>query len=177
MKLKVLKKDNNSALCMVCGLHNPLSLQTKFYECEGELLVGVCTGKEIHQSYPNRMHGGVITALLDETIGRAINIFEPEAFGVTVDLQIKFKKPVPLGEELKAVGKITKNTSRLFQASGFIEDKNGMILATASATYFKQNIVQIAGAHFGEKDWFLVPDGTETIDIVNADYFNEKEPS
>src|SRR5699024_1639109 len=66
MKLKVLKKQNNSAMCVVCGLKNDLSLRTRFYAVEGDLMVGVVAGRDEHQSYPNRMHGGLITALLDE---------------------------------------------------------------------------------------------------------------
>lgn len=177
MKLKVLKKDNNSSECVVCGIHNPLSLNTHFYECEGEVLVGLVTGQDIHQSYPNRMHGGIITALLDETIGRAINVYEPDTFGVTASLEIKFRKPVPLNQEIKVVGKIIKNTSRIFTASGFIEDKDGVILATASATYVKQDINIISKKEFGEEDWFLLPDEKEFIEIKNSDYFEEKKPS
>ena len=30
------------------------------------------TGQDVHQGYPGRMHGGVITGILDETIGRAV---------------------------------------------------------------------------------------------------------
>ena len=100
MKLKVIKKQNNSDMCAVCGMSNNLSLRAKFYEVENELMVGVVTGRDVHQSYPNRMHGGLISALLDEVIGRAINIPEPEAFGVTSELNVKFKKPVPLNDEL-----------------------------------------------------------------------------
>ena len=102
MKLKVLKKQNNSDMCVVCGLSNALSLRTRFYATEGELMVGLVTGRDEHQSYPNRMHGGMITALLDEVIGRAINIPEPEAFGVTSEINVKFKKPVPLNEEIRS---------------------------------------------------------------------------
>jgi len=170
MKLKVIKKQNNSDMCVVCGLKNPLSLRTKFYAVEGDLMVGVVTGRDEHQSYPNRMHGGMISALLDEVIGRAINIPEPEAFGVTTELNVKYKKPVPLNEELRVVGKLTKNTRLVFQAAGFIEDKNGNILATGTATYVKMTAAKIAGEPLTEDQWFLCPDDTEEIEVVNVDF-------
>lgn len=176
MKLKVINKQHNSKDCLVCGMDNPFSLQTMTYELENGLVVGLTKGTFHHQSYPHRMHGGMITALLDEIIGRAINITEPDTFGVTASLEIKFKKPVPLDEPIKVVGKITRNTSRIFEAEGFIESNTGDILAAAHALYVKQTVEKIAGATFSDEDWFLVKDDkdVEYIDIVNADYFNEK---
>ena len=138
------------------------------------MMVGVVTGKDVHQSYPNRMHGGLISALLDEVIGRAINLPEPEAFGVTSELNVKFKKPVPLNEELKVVGKLTKNTRLVFQAEGFIEDRNGTILATGSATYVKMSAARIAGRPLTADQYFLVPDDEREIEVVNWDYFDRK---
>lgn len=173
MKLKVLRKQNNSDMCAVCGMTNGLSLRAKFYAVEGDLMVGLVTGRDVHQSYPNRMHGGLISALLDEVIGRAINIPEPDAFGVTSELTVKFKKPVPLNEELKVVGKLTKNTRLVFQAEGFIEDGAGNILATGSATYVKMSAARIAGKPLTGDQWFLIPDDEREIDVVNVDYFNK----
>lgn len=173
MKLKVIRKQNNSDWCVVCGTQNPLSLGTKFYAVEGGLMVGVVAGRDEHQSYPNRMHGGMISALLDEVIGRAINVPEPDAFGVTTEINVKFKKPVPLNEEIKVVGKLTKNTRLVFQAEGFIEDKNGNILATAAATYVKMTAEKIAGTPLTEEQYFLVPDDVQEIEIANWEYFNK----
>ena len=41
MIYKVLKKQNNSAMCFVCGIHNNAGLNTTYYEIEGNQLVGV----------------------------------------------------------------------------------------------------------------------------------------
>ena len=74
------------------------------------------TGPEHHQGYPGRMHGGVITAILDETIGRAIMIRYGEAiWGVTAELNVRFRKPVPLDVELTAVGRITSEDQPAFR--------------------------------------------------------------
>ncbi len=174
MKLKVLKKQNNSAECVVCGMSNPMSLKTQTYELENDIIVGITTGANFHQSYPHRMHGGLITALLDEVIGRTINIVEPNAFGVTASIEVQFKKPVPLDEQIKVVGKLTRNTSRLFEAEGFIESESGEILATAHAKYIKQTMSKIAGEEFTEENWFLLKDDVKYVDIKNVDFFNEK---
>lgn len=173
MKLKVIAKQNNSDMCVVCGTRNPLSLGTRFYHVEGDLMVGVVTGRDEHQSYPNRMHGGMISALLDEVVGRSINVVEPEAFGVTSELSVKFKKPVPLNEEIKVVSRLTKNTRLVFQAEGFIEDKNGTILATGTATYIKMSAERIAGEPLTDENYFLVPDEVTEIEIANWDHWSK----
>lgn len=174
MELKVIKKQCNSNDCIVCGMQNHASLKASLYEVEGDMIVGLLAGDECHQSYPHRMHGGIISALLDEIIGRAVNIFEPDTFGVTGALEVKFKKPVPLGEEIKVVGKVVRNTSRLFESEGFIEDESGNILAMAHATYIKQPIEVIAGAKLSEQDWYVIPDNLEYIDVKNVDYFETR---
>lgn len=168
MKLKVIQKQKNSDMCVVCGTKNDLSLHADFYAVEGGLMVGLVAGREEHQSYPGRMHGGMISALLDEVVGRAINIVEPDAFGVTSELNVKFKKPVPLNAPLKVVGKLVRNTRLLFIAEGFIEDEAGNILATASGTYIKMSPEKIAGAPLSEEQYFLVPGGVTEIEVHNV---------
>jgi len=37
-----------------------------------------------HQGYPNHMHGGMISAVLDETLGRAVQIYDTGIWGVTI---------------------------------------------------------------------------------------------
>ncbi len=169
MKYQVIKKHNNSDMCVVCGYKNPFSLNTQFYEVQGEYIVGLTQGKEEHQSYPNRMHGGLISALLDEAIGRAIQIKDPDMWGVTGDLNVKFRKPVPFNSPLKVVGWITKETSRAFVGEGFIEDDQGTLLATGSATYIKIPLDKIVADQNCEVEWVLLPDSEppQYIDINN----------
>ena len=88
----------------------------RFYEQEDGSVLSRFTAPEQHQGYPGRMHGGVITAIMDETIGRAIMIGYGEAiWGVTVELNVRFRKPVPLGVELTAVGRITQREQPPFR--------------------------------------------------------------
>lgn len=156
MKYKVMKKQENSKKCIVCGLKNDLGLKASFYELENGELVAVFKPLEEHQSYPGRMHGGVAGAILDETIGRAITITNPDTWGVTVELNLKYKKPVPLNEELRVVGRITKDTSRLFEGTGEIILKNGEVAVAASGKYIKMPIDKIADFDQEEQEWKVV---------------------
>ena len=72
MHYRVKAKQQNTKMCLVCGLKNPFGLQTAFYELESDELLAIFKPMEEHQSYPGRLHGGIATAILDETIGRAI---------------------------------------------------------------------------------------------------------
>ena len=109
----VLRKQPNSHDCFICGVKNVAGVHVAFYErTNGDGVPEVLarfTGRDNHQGYPGRMHGGVITGILDETIGRAVNIDaedpeNPPVWGVTVELNIQFHKPVPLDVELTALG-------------------------------------------------------------------------
>src|SRR5512141_288441 len=110
----VIKKQPTSRMCFVCGESNPAGVHVRFYEMEDGSVQSRFTGADHHQVYPGRMHGGVITAILDETIGRAIMIrYGEDIGGVTAELTVRFLLPVPLGVELTAVGRITAEKSRL----------------------------------------------------------------
>jgi len=156
MQYKVIKKQNNSKSCFVCGIENQLGLKTSFYELDNQELIGICTLKSEHQSYPGRGHGGVGAALLDETIGRAINMQDHTTWGVTVDFSIQYKKPIPLDEEIKIVGRITADNKRLFEGTGEIRLQNGEIAAVATGKYLKVPIEKISDHDFASNEWFLV---------------------
>lgn len=153
MKRKVLAAQNVSSMCLVCGRDNPSSLKARFYELEGGELLGVFAPLEIHQSYPGRVHGGVITAMLDETIGRAVNVDDPDAWGVTAELTVRFRKPVPLGEEVRVLGRITRDSRRLFEGSGEIILADGTVAAEATGRYMKMGIDKITEGDF-TTEWF-----------------------
>ena len=167
MKYNVVKKQENSRKCVVCGLKNEFGLKASFYELENGELVAIFTPLEEHQSYPGRLHGGVAGAVLDETIGRAIMIKQNNIWGVTVELSLKYRKPVPLNEELRVVGRITRDSSRLFEGTGEILLKNGDVAVSAFGKYIKMPIEKIADFDKDHEEWQLVilKDDLKEIDI------------
>ncbi|MDR2822387.1 MAG: PaaI family thioesterase [Acholeplasmatales bacterium] len=159
MQQKIIKKQNNSSSCFICGLNNSFGFKARFYELENKQLVSIVTGDSNHQSYPNRMHGGLISALLDETIGRAIQIYHSDLFGVTTSLSIKYRKPVPLNKKLIVIGTITSDTRLLFEGEGAIYDTDFNLLATATGKYMKIDFNKISEKELDEhSDWFFEED-------------------
>jgi uncharacterized protein (TIGR00369 family) len=153
VKRKVVGTQNVSKMCLVCGQDNDSSLKARFYELDDGELLGVFTPLNEHQGYPGRLHGGMASTLLDETMGRAINRAEPDAWGVTVKLAVKFRKPVPLDGDVRAVARITKTGSRLFEGAGEIVLADGSVAVEATGTYMKLPIDRIAEGDF-ETQWF-----------------------
>lgn len=155
---QVTRKQENSKLCLVCGLKNTLGLKASFFETESNELVAVFSAGELLQSYPGRLHGGVTTAILDETVGRAINANRQDmVWGVTVEFTVRFKKPVPLDAELKVVGRITAETSRTFEGQGELILPDGTVAAIGTGKYLKLPLDKIADFDFDEQDWKVVP--------------------
>lgn len=168
MKYKILKKQNVGKMCFVCGTENDIGLKTDFYELENGELVGICKLKEEHQSFPGRGHGGVSAALLDETIGRAALIHNPDLWGVTIELSTKYRKPVPLEGEIKVVGRITKETNRMFEGTGEIILSNGDVAVTGKGRYIKMPIEKIVDLDKNENssgDWFENLKDTDPTEI------------
>jgi uncharacterized protein (TIGR00369 family) len=146
--------QNVSRMCMVCGVENPAGLQGRFFAVDGGELIGVFRPRREHQGYPGRMHGGIVSAILDETIGRAVSVAEAQTWGVTVEFTVRFRKPVPLDQEVKAIGRITRNSSRIFEGTGEIVLEDGSIAAEARGKYVKMAIDEIASRDFSENEWF-----------------------
>ena len=181
---KVRNAQNISRMCLVCGRDNPFGLHARFYElapdvpaaagagseppalaAAGELL-GVFTPREEHQSYPGRLHGGVSSAILDETIGRAILLLQPDAWGVTVEFSVRFRRPLPLDAEIRCVARVTRDTSRLFEGTGEILLSDGTVAVEASGKYLKQTLADITDGDFAEREWFADPRETpEDIEL------------
>jgi len=141
---------------MVCGVDNKFTLGSRFYELEnGELAVTFRT-EDCHQGYPGRVHGGVTAAVLDELIGRAMCIKEPDMWGVTVELSVKYKKPVPTETDLMAVARITNNSRKLCEGTGELMLPDGSVAVSAWGKYIKMPIEKISGREFSDSEWFRI---------------------
>ena len=139
MEIKVINRQTNSKNCFICGLDNESGVKAPFYNLEDNSVATIFKFKSEHQSYPGRTHGGIISAMLDELIGRALWIKEPDTYAVTTSMTIKFKKPIPYDTFIKGRGYIVKDSSRLYVGMGELYDMDNNLLASVEATYLKMS--------------------------------------
>ena len=154
MRRKVETAQNISRMCFLCGVENKLGLHGRFFVLDNGELVGVFTPRQEHQGYPGRLHGGITAALLDETIGRAINTAQEETWGVTVKFSMRLRQPVPLDREVKVVGRITRETARAYEGTGELLLEDGTVAAEGEGTYVKLPVDEITAADFSQNEWF-----------------------
>ncbi len=169
--MKVAWKQRNSKMCAVCGLDNVYGVQAPFYSMEDGSVMSLFRFREEHQSYPGRVHGGLITAMLDEMGLRALWAKEGGEFtyGVTLSLETKYRKPVPYGELLLGRGEIVRDGGAFLTAECAIMLPNGTVLAQATIKYLKLTPQQIkAGVNEHEEMCYLIEDGVTEIPFGDA---------
>ncbi|MCY3990338.1 MAG: PaaI family thioesterase [Caldilineaceae bacterium] len=160
-----MQKQPNSAYCFVCGLKNVAGVKVRFYETVSDdgaaELLARFAGRPCHQGYPGRMHGGVLTRVLDETIARAINCgsgVDVERWGITAELTTRFLHPVPLETEVSARGRVLTQNRRMFTGSGEIYLPDGTIAMRAQGKFLKLPLSDISGQDVELPGWRLYED-------------------
>ncbi len=166
MRQRVTSKQKNTKMCLVCGLKNPYGLKASFYELENDELLAIFRPSEEHQSYPGRLHGGIATAVLDETIGRAILMKEQDLWGVTLNFSTRYRQPVPLDEEIRVIGRIDHLANRYFEGTGEILLKDGSVAIEGKGKYIKLPLDDIADFDAEEQEYrvTLSPNDPEYVE-------------
>ncbi|HKY51415.1 MAG TPA: PaaI family thioesterase [Candidatus Limnocylindria bacterium] len=119
--------------CFACGRLNEAGLHLDF-DVSRDRAETRFTPERRHEGYDGTVHGGIVTALLDETMGWAI--FHQGIWAVTTRLSVSFRRPVTVGEELRVVGEVTRRRSRAIETRGTVSRvSSGDVLAEAEATF------------------------------------------
>jgi uncharacterized protein (TIGR00369 family) len=123
--------DEPNQWCFACGVKNPIGLKLTFRE-DGDKYVAVFRPGPEHQSYDGIVHGGIISTLLDEIMARY-----PYAKGlntVTARLEVRYRKPTPIGQELTVTGWVTKERGKMIELAGNVALPDGTITAEGKST-------------------------------------------
>lgn len=119
--------------CFACGTANPIGLRLEFYKADDTVCSDVILGRE-YEGWENMAHGGIVSTLLDEVMSWTLIYFK-KAFFVTRKIQIKYVKPVLIGEPLCVKGRIIQEESRLVKARGEVVNSEGGLLARGEAEF------------------------------------------
>ena len=152
----MMDKQPNSRMCFVCGIENPIGLKLAFYQDEEGRVITNFTPRDEHQGYPGAMHGGIVTALLDETLGRVA--IATGRWMMTGRLNVRFRRPIPIGEPLTVVGEQVGWKKHVLEARGEIRLASGKIGAEATGSFLEIEPESIEGFEEILKYWKVVPD-------------------
>ncbi len=125
----------SSRSCFVCGRENALGLKARWLadrekgEVRSEITVG-----EAFNGYPGVVHGGIVTALLDEAMARTALLSGGfEDLLVTGRITVTFRQPTPTGQTIIVAARITRRSGSRSQAEAEIRLADGTVTAQAEA--------------------------------------------
>lgn len=121
-------------MCYICGRDNPVGLHMDFYDNGADMVMSVVTPADHFQGYPGVLHGGVVAAILDEVVGRSTMARDHHRFMMTMKLNVQYRHPVPMGQELTATGKAVRIKGRIGHAEGQIILPDGSVACEAQLT-------------------------------------------
>lgn len=119
--------------CFVCGRNNPQGLKAKLSVKDGRVF-GEFTAQKTHEGPRGLLHGGILSALLDEAMACLIN----KACGTnaaTASLEVRFKKPARLNERLLIQAELLNNDRRIRYAQASIKREDGTLIAHGKAKF------------------------------------------
>ncbi|MDR1701790.1 MAG: PaaI family thioesterase [Sporomusaceae bacterium] len=116
--------------CFMCGKDNPIGLKLEFEEQDGEYF-SAFTARREHQGYDGIVHGGIVSALLDEIMARYI--YAKGYNAVTARLEVRYHQPTPILEELTLVSRIVNKRGNIYELNGEIKLADGTVTAAGKA--------------------------------------------
>jgi uncharacterized protein (TIGR00369 family) len=129
--MELIRRYSN---CFVCGNKNECGLKVDFFY-DKDVSRAEYVAEEKFQGYKDILHGGIISALLDEVMIKAV--IARGILVVTAEIQVKFIKPVKIGEKLFLEGKVTGEQKKIFTAEGTVSNSKGEIVAAGKGKFFK----------------------------------------
>jgi acyl-coenzyme A thioesterase PaaI-like protein len=152
------EKQPNSRMCFVCGLQNEAGLQVKFYtETPGRVRVD-WTAPENYQGYPGHLHGGISAAILDEVAGRTVLGATAFRFFVTMKMELRYRKPVPIGVPLVIRGELVKDRGRIAETHSAIYLPDGTVAVEAKVLVAEAPLQMVEGTDLNQIGWRVYPD-------------------
>lgn len=161
--MKVTSKQKNSRMCYICGMDNPQGFKAPFYNMEDGSVMTKFRYDSVHQSFPMRVHGGLISTMLDELACRAYWVIDETVLGATMSMEVKFRKPVPYDTDIYGRGIVVNDMKKFFTSDVYLLDCESNVLANATVKYIKLPIEKIADADYHEEMCYLIEDGVTDL--------------
>lgn len=129
--LKELTGGPAYSMCFACGSDNPIGLHIHFFSIPKGCLAFFTPSHE-HQSYNDRMHGGLIMTLMDEVMGNYL-FLTTGVPAYTGKMESRFRSPVLIGETVKVICHEVKRKGPLAVMEAQVLHEDGTVAAEATS--------------------------------------------
>jgi acyl-coenzyme A thioesterase PaaI-like protein len=98
----------------------------------GDGVVAQAVLGQVYEGPPTFLHGGIAALLMDQVLGQAA--IESDRWGMTVNLELRYRRPVPLHTSLRLTGRVSNVDGRRTTATGTIALESAPDVALIEAT-------------------------------------------
>lgn len=117
-------------MCFACGRRNPIGMKLEF-RFDGDDYVTTLEVRPEYQGWAGVVHGGLLATALDETMARLL--WEKDINAITGRLNVRYHKPVAIGERLEVRGRIARQRSPVVETTAEAVNGDGAVVAEAKA--------------------------------------------
>jgi len=105
----------------------------------GEAKLSLVIRPEMCNPY-GMIHGGMMSLLIDETIGWSVLSLESDQNYTSLNLMVDFLYAAPEGEEIMAHAKVIRHGKKVINCDVFVYDSQDRLLAKASSNLIFTNL-------------------------------------
>lgn len=121
--------------CFGCGDRNPIGLQLRFTTTPKGVAAPFVPLVE-HQGFEDVIHGGIISAVLDEAMAWATAA--EGIWAVTAEMRVRFRNPLRVGQVTIVSASIDSRRGRMVAVSAMLTlDLDGSPIATANGAFMR----------------------------------------
>jgi uncharacterized protein (TIGR00369 family) len=112
------------------------------FEADGEGVLCRATLDAKYQGWRGVVHGGIAMALIDEAMAHAAGFAGHR--GVTASVNVRFRKPVPVGEPILVRGRVTWHRRNVLGVEAQVLNEAGTVLVQGEGSFVSRGTLDAA---------------------------------
>ena len=126
---------DDTSTCFGCSERNPRGLALAFHRVGPHEVACRLTPSADLNGAPGIVHGGIQATILDEAMGYACHTGDDDLNVVTVEMQLRYRRPLRTEEPIVARAKVTDIDGRDVHVTGTLSSEDGEVLTEGSARF------------------------------------------
>jgi uncharacterized protein (TIGR00369 family) len=132
---EALRWRDDESTCFGCSIRNARGLQLQIIRVGEREVSCDLEAVEWMNGAPGIMHGGIQATVLDEAMGYACHAGADDLDVVTVEMQLRYRRPVRIGDQLVARAAVVGDDGRDLDVEAALEDAEGVVRTEARARF------------------------------------------